>query len=228
MTAERIFDSDAPFFSRFLSQYTERLENAAESPQVPLRKAVNSSMDDSMILSLFAARSEQAIRETEARYGRLMQKLAYQILGSTEDAEECVSDVLLQVWNAIPPEKPEYFRAYLAAMTRNAALNRYAANTAQKRGAGSVPAALDELSECIPARESVVQTVEQRAVIEALERFLKRLPQKHARVFMLRYFSMLSLSEVAEETALPENTVKSILKRTRKKLCGELKKEELL
>ena len=185
-------------------------------------------MDDSSILSLYAARSEQAIKETQARYGRLMQKIAYQILGSTEDAEECVSDVLLQVWRAIPPEKPAYFRAYLAALTRNAALNRYAANTAQKRGAGETAAALDELSECIPSQENIERTVEQRAVIEALEHFLKKLPEKHARIFMLRYFSMLKLSDIAGELSVPENTVKSILKRTRKKLCSELKKEELI
>ena len=185
-------------------------------------------MDDSAILSLFAERSEQAIKETEARYGRLMRRLALQILGSPQDAEECVSDVLMQVWRAVPPEKPAFFRAYLAALTRNAALRRYAAMNAEKRGGGQVPAALDELSECVPSRENTEQTVEQRTILHALEQILKRLPEKHSRVFMLRYFSMLSPSEIADELGMSENTVRSILKRTRKRLRAELEKEELI
>lgn len=185
-------------------------------------------MDDRAILALYEARSEQAIKETDTAYGRLLRRIACQILGSEQDAEECVSDVLLQAWQAIPPEKPAYLRAWLAALTRNAAFNRYEAMSAQKRGGGQVAAALSELSECIPSGENIEQTVERRAVIEALARFLKRLPEKHSRVFMLRYFSMLPAAEIADELDIPENTVKSILKRTRKRLLSELEKEELL
>ena len=185
-------------------------------------------MKDTDILKLFMQRDERAVRETQKAYGALLHALANRILGSSEDAEECVNDVLLRAWNAIPPEHPEHFRAYLAALTRRLALNRLTAQNRIKRGGGQVPAVLDELAECLPAEDDVMQTVENRAVIEGLERFLQRLPRRQCRIFMLRYFSFMQTDEIAAELRLSENTVKSTLRRTRIKLEAFLRKEELL
>ena len=185
-------------------------------------------MQDEEILALFALRNEQAIQALQEKYGALCRTVAMQILGSPQDAEECVSDMLYQVWNAVPPEKPEKLAAYCAALTRNTALNRYRSQHTLRRGSGETPLVLEELSDCIPAENRTDQILDRIALTDSLTRFLRGESAKNRKVFLLRYFSMLSVSQIADETSLNENTVKSILKRTRDALRVQLEKEGLL
>ncbi|MBO5897812.1 MAG: sigma-70 family RNA polymerase sigma factor [Clostridia bacterium] len=90
-------------------------------------------MTDKQLIELYWARSEDAIKQTERRYGRFCHALAYRILRSDEDAEECVNDTYLTVWNEIPPTRPNIFSAFLAKITRNLAIKRYHHHLAQKR-----------------------------------------------------------------------------------------------
>ncbi len=186
------------------------------------------TVNDNTILALFQERNEQGIAEANRAYGGLLHRIAMHILHDSRDAEECVNDTMLKAWNAIPPAKPKILPAFLAKLTRNLALNRYTADHAAKRGGSSVPAALDELSECIPSQADTEQVLDRMALTAALESFLETIPEQHAKVFMRRYFSMLEIGEIAVELRLSENTVKSILHRTRAKLQIHLEKEELL
>ena len=101
-------------------------------------------MDDLTIIELYFDRSEQAIDETDKKYGKLCRSLAGSILSSDEDAEECVSDAYLSVWNTIPPTRPNNFTAFLCRIVRNLSLKRLDYNTAQKRN-GNVTVPLAEL-----------------------------------------------------------------------------------
>ncbi len=179
-------------------------------------------MQDEDILALFALRNEQAIQALQEKYGALCRTVAMQILGSPQDAEECVSDMLYQVWNAVPPEKPEKLAAYCAALTR------YRSQHTLRRGSGETPLVLEELSDCIPAENRTDQILDRIALTDSLTRFLRGESAKNRKVFLLRYFSMLSVSQIADETSLNENTVKSILKRARDALRVQLEKEGLL
>ena len=49
-------------------------------------------MDDREIIELYLSRKEQAVTESDAKYGRYCGRIAYNILGDIEDTEECVSD----------------------------------------------------------------------------------------------------------------------------------------
>ena len=91
-------------------------------------------MKDSEIVELYWNRSEDAISETKEKYGWYCTSIAYRMLSSIEDSEECVSDTYLQAWNSIPPNRPDNLKAYVGKITRNLALNRLRANTTQKRG----------------------------------------------------------------------------------------------
>lgn len=186
------------------------------------------TVNDTQIIQLFFDRNEQAIAESSRAYGGLLKKIAMQILGNAQDAEECVSDTMLKAWNTIPPEKPTFFRAYLAKLTRNLSLNRAEENHALRRGGGQAPLVLDELAECLRSSEDVEASVDRRACIAALEDFVRSLPEQHAKVFMRRYFSMIPIADIAAELEISENTVKSILSRTRTKLQKHLSKEGLL
>ena len=106
-------------------------------------------MEDSQIVSLYWQRKERAIKETEAKYGRYCYRIAHNILEHRQDAEECVSDTYLAAWNAIPPHRPSILQTFLGKITRRISLNRWRWEQTQKRGAGQVPLALEELAECI-------------------------------------------------------------------------------
>lgn len=185
-------------------------------------------MTDKAIIAMFEQRNEQGIAEANRAYGGLLQTIAMHILRDSRDAEECVNDALLNAWNSIPPKKPVFFSAYLAKLTRNLALNRYAEEHTLKRGGGEIPAVLDELAECIPSQSDTEQVIGRIALTEALEKFLTTLPKQHSQIFMRRYFSMLTPEEIAAELSVSENTVRSTLRRTREKLRVFLEKEELL
>lgn len=66
-------------------------------------------MQDLEIIELYFARNENAIKETDNKYGKLCFDVAVNILGNAEDSEECVSDTYLGAWNKIPPTRPSNF-----------------------------------------------------------------------------------------------------------------------
>ena len=90
-------------------------------------------MEDSQIIELYWQRSENAIAETSNKYGKLVRKIALNIVGNFSDAEECENDTYVSTWNAIPPTRPNILSAFLGKIARNIALNRYEYNKAQKR-----------------------------------------------------------------------------------------------
>lgn len=185
-------------------------------------------MDDANLTALFVRGDERAIAEAESKYGSMLRRFALRILGNSEDAEECLNDVWLQAWRAIPANPPDNLPAFLTTLTRRIALNRLKANNRLMRGGGHTPAALEELSECIPAPESVEQEADRRALADAISAFLTQQPKESRVLFMQRYWAMRSVAEIARQYEINENTVKSIIKRTRDRLRSYLEQEGLL
>ena len=185
-------------------------------------------MDDREIIELHWTRSEHAVRETAQKYGAYCQAVAYGILRTPEDSEECVNDTWLQAWNAMPPQRPERLGAFLGRITRNLSLNRLKAMTAQKRGGEAAAAALEELRDCVPAPGDVEQTVEDRELSRALDRFLAGLRSETRKFFLQRYWYLRSVTEIAAQYGVSESKVKMSLLRTRKALKAFLEKEGLV
>lgn len=182
-------------------------------------------MDDREIIDLFFQRNQDAIEAARARYGGGCGAVARRILGSDEDAEECVSDALLAAWNAIPPQRPKSLGAFLTALTRNGALDRLRREDAKKRGGGEAALALHELEEAVPAPGSVEEAVEQTLLAESLERFLRGLSDRDRRAFLRRYWYLCPVKEVAALGGMSESGTASLLRRLRKKLKQHLEKE---
>ena len=170
-------------------------------------------------------RNEQALAETVQQYGVLCKSVARNILENDEDAEECLNDALLTVWNAIPPAKPENYCAYLLKLVRNAALDKYRSRQRVKRGGGQVSQALDELSEIFPSGENVESEMEQREMIKAVGAFLGLLPGKQRDLFICRYWQGTAIETLAEQFHMSKAHVKVTLGRTRKRLQDYLRKE---
>ena len=184
-------------------------------------------MNDEELIALYNKRSEQAIEETSKKYGGLCRSVAYGILRSEEDAEECVNDAYLAVWRAIPPEHPSSFSAFISKITRNAALNRLRERRAERRGGEQYDILLGELSECLPAGGG--DMTDDIALSQAMNRFLSSLDPTARMVFMRRYWYMKSSKEIAREFRLTDANVRIILHRARKKLkkCLSLEGIEL-
>ena len=124
-------------------------------------------MDDSEIVQLFLDRNETALSVTEKKHGKRCMTVANNILKNREDAEECVNDAYLKLWELIPPHRPEALGAFLCRIVRNTAVNLLRARNAGKRGSGTAAAVFDELEECIPDSVSVENTYENRELLEA-------------------------------------------------------------
>ena len=166
-------------------------------------------MDDSRIIELYFARDERAIEETKAKYGRLLSSVAFGILGSRADSEECESDTYIKAWNSIPPARPTSLSAYLSKIVRNLAINRYHSN---KRKC-EMDLILDELSEVIPdTRRDLAEELDLK---DALEGFVSKLDLTKRLIFLKRYFYMMSVMEIALDMHMSVGTVKSSLSRTR-------------
>ena len=184
-------------------------------------------MDDEAILTLYNERRNEALAETEAKYGRLCYAVANRILSSPEDSEECVNDTWLHAWNAIPPEHPKIFSAWLARVTRNLAISRLRASGAAKRGGDGIPLVLDELAECIPGGTEPERETEVRELETAVNRFLGLLKPLERDVFVARYFYGASHAELSARTGWSVGKTKTVLRRTRLKLQKHLKEEGL-
>ena len=191
----------------------------------PPHRAPPSEASDNHIISLYEARDERAIALTAARFGSCCHAVAYNILCNRQDAEECVNDAYLAVWNAIPPAKPASLGAFLTRITRNFALDRYKARNRDKRGGGQVPLVLDELAEVVSGEDDPAAEYERQELLDSIACFLRRQSLRDRGIFIDRYVGMNSTADLAARYGIKEAQVLLILSRTRKKLKTQLEKE---
>lgn len=182
-------------------------------------------MEDAQIVQLYWERNEAAIEETHRQYGGILTGIAYNILQSREDSEECVNDTYHRAWATMPPQKPVRLLAYLGRITRNLSINRWNENRAQKRGGGAL---LSELSDCIPSRHSVEEEIDTRALAAVIGRWLCSLPQEERVLFLRRYWFCETLEVLAAACETTPNKLAGRLYRLRQKLKTTLEQEECI
>ncbi len=180
-------------------------------------------MTDEQIIALYWHRSEEAISQTDASYGRKLRGLSQRILGNPEDASEVVNDTYMKTWQTIPSNRPQYFYAYIAAICRHLSLNLLDRKQAQKRSA-EIVAITDELELCIPD-ESHDRAARGKEIAKAMDAFLSQLPKDSRLIFLRRYWFADSVSDIATRYAMTPSKVKMQLLRTRSKLKEYLAQE---
>lgn len=167
-------------------------------------------MQDNLIIDLFFERNEQAIAETQIKYGSYCKTVAMNILLDENDSEECVNDTYLAAWNSIPPNRPERLGAYLARLTRNISINRYKSRTTERRGGGEFALSLDELDDCVADTDKSAEELG-----KIISDFLYGEKKETRRVFVRRYFYGDSIEDIAKRFSFSESKIKSMLHRTR-------------
>ena len=183
-------------------------------------------IDDKSIIELFFQRSEQGLAELDIKYGKLCHTLSHNILNSRQDAEECVNDAYLGVWNAIPPARPDPLRAYVCKVVRNISLKLYYKKEAKKRSS-EYDIAMQELEDCLPAPNTVEAEVEAKELALMIEQFLDTLNDENAVIFLRRYWFSDTYAEIAERTGISEKSVSMRLVRLRKQMKQYLLEREV-
>ena len=182
-------------------------------------------MKDENIIELYFSREERAIDETRKKYGKLLNHIAFNILNSAHDSEECVDDTYIKAWKSIPPTHPVRLGAFLSKITRNLSINRYLKNKSEREML-NCNAVFEEISECIPSGEGSIS--EDLALREAINGFLGTLDASKRKMFVKRYFFMHPIKQVASEMKLTASNVKITLMRIREDFKVYLEKEGII
>ena len=184
-------------------------------------------MEDQGIIALFFKRSEQAIEETDKKYGGYCYSIAYNILSNREDSEESVSDTYMAAWNTIPPQSPGLLSIFLGKITRYISIDRWRKRSAKRRGGGEILLTLDELDECVAAG-SVEAEFSKKELTRILNDFLSSLSETERNIFLCRYWYMDSIQTIADLSGFSQSKVTSMLHRLRGRLRKVLDQEGYL
>lgn len=182
-------------------------------------------MQDEKIVALYWQREEQAIRETEQKYGRYLAKIAHNILLDAEDSRETVNDTYLRAWNSMPPHKPTILSTYLGRITRQLSIDRFRGRHREKRRTSEYALSLSELEDCVCTGNTTEQDVDLHLLAEAIGAYLRTLTPQARNIFVGRYYYMDSLREVAAYYGMSQSAAKSMLFRTRQGLRNHLEQE---
>lgn len=184
-------------------------------------------MEDNKIIDLFWNRDEDAIKQTEMKYGAYCHTIALNILSIQEDAEECVSDTWLRAWNSIPPQIPANLRIWLGKIVRNCALNLWDRNHAKKRYNG-MEVLLEELAECLPSSDNTVQALEEKEVTQLISDWLKHLSASDRALFIRRYWGGESLHALSRSWHITPAKLAQKMYKLRLDLKSVLQKEGVI
>lgn len=184
-------------------------------------QAVTLPLSDDKIIALYWARDEKAITETDRKYKNYLYSVARNIVHNAPDCEECLSDTYLSAWNAMPPTMPKVLKAFLTAITRRIAINRYHKN--QRHSEMTV--ALSELEGILSDSEDVSAQIDARELGRVISEFLRSLPQRRRFIFISRYYMAEPIDAIAKQAQLSRSMVNKELAAIRKALKEKLESE---
>ena len=162
---------------------------------------------DEEIIALYFDRDELAIRCTDDKYGRYLLTVAYNIIHSHEDSEECLDDTYLNTWNTIPPERPSFLRVFLSRIMRNVAINRYNEAAAAKRIPSHLMDSMSELDECMIYDPRVDEDTAIRELAAIISDFLETKTKRQRAIFLCRYYYGDPIARIAAMLEISERTV---------------------
>ena len=158
---------------------------------------------DSEIVDMYWRRDENAVSVTEARYGRYLYRLAYNILKDEADSRTALDDTYLGAWNSIPPARPGNLLLYLCKIARRTAIDLFRESHAKKRVRSELIISLDELAECIA--DDVGGGAGE--LTELLNSYLGSLDARRRQMFVCRYYYSDSVEDVARALSVSPSYV---------------------
>ena len=192
---------------------------------IPVTTAVpRPPLSDEDIVDLLFSRSEEGLFQLQAKYGHTCLRIAQNVLHNHQDAEECVNDTYLKIWESIPPNRPASLLSYALTVVRHIALNRREHDSAAKRIPLEACVPLSELGEYLEdiALPDEAHSDELHRILSA---FMDTLSDRDAVIFTRRYWYLDSVRAIAEMSGYTENNIYQRLFVMRGKLREHLIKE---
>ncbi|MCM1307327.1 MAG: RNA polymerase sigma factor [Butyrivibrio sp.] len=184
-------------------------------------------MNDNEIIDLFFKRSEKAITHLSDKYGYVLMKVSMNLVNNYSDAEECLNDAYLNVWNAIPPQTPKYLLAFVCRIVRNISIDRYRRDNAQKRN-GNYDLCIEELEECIASKKSIDEEITESELAACINEFLGTLGELEQMIFVRRFWYFDTYEDIASKANIRANTIRVRIFRTKAKMKAFLEERGIL
>lgn len=184
-------------------------------------------LTDKQIIDLYWHRDESAIEETDKKYGRMLFRIAYNLLSDRMDCEECKNDTYVRAWRSIPPTRPRVLPAYLIEIMRRVAINKYKQKTSQRRVPSELTVSMDELRDSLQNEASLGSERDAAEIGEAISAFLRELPERRRHIFIERFYFAEPVEEIATELSVSVATIYRELERIRKDLKVYLERNDI-
>ena len=187
-------------------------------------KRIRAPIDDEKIIDLYWERDERAIEETDIIYRKYLFTIAYNILYSDEDSEECLNDTYMGAWGSMPPQRPLNLKTFLTTIARRVAINRYNEGKKQRSIPSNMTSALDELDFML-GDNSTEYEMDEKQLAEVISAYLRTLSKRHRYVFMSRYYMAEPIEKIANDLSVSKSTVNKDIAIIKEGLKNALEKE---
>ncbi len=182
-------------------------KNEGDDKMSKSKDVQSSKISDDQIVDLYCNRNEQAIWETDVKYGNMLFTIAYNILYDPQDCEECKNDTYFNTWNAIPPSRPTMFSVFLSKIMRNNAINKYKEKTCQKRIPSELTVSIDELQDFLHSANTVETEYEAKELGKIISEYLRVLTKRQRYIFMERFYFAETIEHISKECGIGVATV---------------------
>lgn len=190
------------------------------------RKEIESLIiTDEEIIDMYWQRDEQAIKETDSKYGKFLFRIAYNILSDRSDSEECQNDTYLGIWNAVPPTRPTVFPAFIVSIMRRIAINLYKKKSSKKRIPSEITVCMEELETSLYSTESVEKEYEAEELGRLISEYIRGLSDREQYIFVGRYYMADSVKDIAKQLDLTESAVYKALDKIKRGLKCHLEEK---
>lgn len=164
-------------------------------------------IDDEQIIELYWQRNENAIQETDKKYGQFLFRIAYNILHDRLDCEECQNDTYLDVWKAIPPTRPTVFPAFITKIMRRIALDRYKEKTAKRRIPSEYTVSMEDIKDTLHSNETVDSEYAVEELGKIISDYVRSLTDRQRYIFIDRFYLAEPVETIASDLAISVPTV---------------------
>jgi len=196
--------------------------------ELQTKQNVKFPMDDNGIIELYFARDEKAIEETDLKYGKYLFTVAYNLLSDRLDCEECINDTYVGAWNAMPPERPDFLKAFLTVITRRIAVKRYHSKLKKSNIPSEMTLSLSELEDFVSGDEEVSEAFDAERLGKVITDFVSSLPERRQFIFMSRYYASEPIDKIASLLSLSRSMINKELAAIRSSLKEKLESEGYL
>lgn len=184
-------------------------------------------IDDEQIIELYWQRNENAIQETDKKYGQFLFRIAYNILHDRLDCEECQNDTYLDVWKAIPPTRPTVFPAFITKIMRRIALDRYKEKTAKRRIPSEYTVSMEDIKDTLHSNETVDSEYAAEELGKIISDYVRSLTDRQRYIFIDRFYLAEPVETIAEDLSISVSTIYREIENIKQGLKTYLERNEV-